>query len=148
MPGGGGHSLIWPIQVWAAEQGLVFEVLSLKQGIQFKRLEQCVFLDWKPFKESEDFNEPSTFAIPIISFVNVYFHDLSVENYLILYAKRNKSGSESSVSCLKQGSVMSNFCLRQGQGWSPQRHSSTQNSLECPPGIKCKFLIPNECPSL
>ena len=98
---------------------MVFKVLSLKQGIQFKRLEQCVFLDWKPFKESEDFNEPSTFAIPIISFVNVYFHDLSVENYLILYAKQNKSGSESSVSCLKQGSEMNNFCLRQGQGLKP-----------------------------
>ena len=33
--GGGGHSLIWPIRVCAAEQGMVFKVLSLKQGIQF-----------------------------------------------------------------------------------------------------------------
>ena len=95
---------------------MVFKVLSLKQGIQFKLLQQCVFLDWKPFKESEDFNEPSTFAIPIIFFVNVYFHDLSVKNYSILSAKQNKSGSESSVSCLKQGSEMSNFCLiKQGR---------------------------------
>ena len=39
-----------------------------------------------------------------------------VENYLILNAKQNKSGSESSVSCLKQGSEMSNFCLKQGRG--------------------------------
>ena len=29
------HSLIWPIRVCAAEQGMVFKVLSLKQGIQF-----------------------------------------------------------------------------------------------------------------
>ena len=27
------HSLIWPIPVCAAEQGMVFMVLSLKQGI-------------------------------------------------------------------------------------------------------------------
>ena len=54
---------------------------------------------------------------------------------LILYAKQNKLGSESSVSCLKQGSEMSNFCLKQ-QGWAvwrPWRQSSTQTSLECPP---------------
>ena len=61
----------------------------------------------------------STFAIPIIFFLNIYFHDFSVKNYLILYAKQNNSGSESSVSCLKQGSEMSNFCLRQGQGLKP-----------------------------
>ena len=29
------HSLIWPIRVCVAEQGMVFKVLSLKQGIQF-----------------------------------------------------------------------------------------------------------------
>ena len=33
--GGGGHSLFWPVQVCAAEQGMVFKVLSLKQGIKF-----------------------------------------------------------------------------------------------------------------
>ena len=33
----------------------------------------------------------------------LYFHDFSVENSLILYAKQNKSGSESSASDLKQG---------------------------------------------
>ena len=31
--GGGGHSLILPVRVCAAEQGMVFRVLSLKQGI-------------------------------------------------------------------------------------------------------------------
>ena len=30
-----GHSLIWPVRVGVAEQGMVFKVLSLKQGIQF-----------------------------------------------------------------------------------------------------------------
>ena len=32
--GGGGQPLIWPIQVCAAEQGVAFKVLSIKQGIQ------------------------------------------------------------------------------------------------------------------
>ena len=39
--GGGGrvrHSLIWPIWVCAAKQGMVFKVLSLKQGIQVRNL--------------------------------------------------------------------------------------------------------------
>ena len=45
-----GHSLIWPMRVCAAEQAMVFKVLSLKQGIQIH--EQGVFLD-KPFKECE-----------------------------------------------------------------------------------------------
>ena len=49
-------------------------------------------------------------------FLNIYFQYFSVKNYLILYAKQNKSGSESSVSCLKQGSEMSNFGLKQGRG--------------------------------
>ena len=31
---GGGHSLIWPKQVCAAQQGMVFRVLRLKQGMQ------------------------------------------------------------------------------------------------------------------
>ena len=60
-------------------------------------------------------DERSTFEIPIIVFLNIYFHDFSVKNYLILYAKQKKSGSESSVSCLKQASEMSNFCLKQGR---------------------------------
>ena len=33
--GGGAHSLIWPVQVCATEQGMVFRVLSRKHGIQF-----------------------------------------------------------------------------------------------------------------
>ena len=85
-------------------------------NLSIKRLEQCVFLDWKPFKESEDLQR-AVYICNIIFFVNVYLHDLSVKNYLILYAKQNKSGSESSASCLKQGSEMSNFCLiKQGCG--------------------------------
>ena len=33
-------------------------------------------------------DERSTFEIPIIVFLNIYFHDFSVKNYLILYAKQ------------------------------------------------------------
>jgi len=58
-------------------------------------------------------DERSTFEKPIIVFLNIYFHDFSVKNYLILYAKQKKSGSESSVACLKQASETSNFCLKQ-----------------------------------
>ena len=54
----GGHSLIWPIRVCAAEQGMVFKVLSLLNRVYnftIKCREQGeVFLDWKPFKECED----------------------------------------------------------------------------------------------
>ena len=57
-----------------------------------------------------------TFAIPIIFFLNIYFHDFSAKNYLIRYAKQYKSGSESGVSCLKQGSEMRSFYLKQGRG--------------------------------
>ena len=95
--------------------------------------------------------EQSTLAIPIIFFLNIFFIDFSVKNYLILYAKQNRLGLESSVSCLKQGSEMSNFCLKQ-QGravWRSWRQSSTQTSLECPPRITllpCLFKpLPREC---
>ena len=47
-------------------------------------------------------DEGSTFAIPIFFPLNFYFHDFSVKNYLILYAKQQKSESESSASFLKQ----------------------------------------------
>ena len=61
-------------------------------------------------------DERSIFVIPIIFFLNIYLQDFSVKNYLILYAKQNKSGSKSSVSCLKQSGEMSNFCLKQSRG--------------------------------
>ena len=61
-------------------------------------------------------DERPTFSIPITFFLNIYFHDFSVKNYLILHAKQRKSGSESSISCLRQGSEMRSFCLKQGRG--------------------------------
>ena len=47
-------------------------------------------------------DEGSTFAIPIFFPLNFYFHDFSVKNYLILYAKQKISESESSASFLKR----------------------------------------------
>ena len=57
----------------------------------------------------------STFAKPTF-ILNIYFHDVSLKNCSILYAKQNKSGLENNDSSLKQGSEMSNFCLKQAQG--------------------------------
>ena len=53
--GGGGkeHSLIWSMRVCAAEQGMVFK-LNRVYNFTTERLEQRVFLDWKPFSECED----------------------------------------------------------------------------------------------
>ena len=50
----GGHSLIWPMRACAAEQAMVFKVLVLNRVYNFtiKCLEQGVFLG-KPFKECE-----------------------------------------------------------------------------------------------
>ena len=50
----GGHSLVRPMRVCAAEQGMVFKVLVLNRVYNFtnKCLEQGVFLG-KPFKECE-----------------------------------------------------------------------------------------------
>ena len=107
--GGGGHSLIWSMLVCAAEQGS----RSWVYDFTIKRPEQGVFLDWKPFKECEDLRRAAYICNTDHFFLNIYF---SAKNYLILYAKQSKSGSESSVSCLKQGSEMRSFCLKQGRG--------------------------------
>ena len=66
--------------------------------------------NWKPFK-----GKRSTFAKPTF-ILNIYFHDVSLKNCSILYAKQNKSGLENSDSSLKQDREMSNFCLKQAQG--------------------------------
>ena len=55
------------------------------------------------------------------------------EVILVLYTKQNKSGSESSVSCFKQGSEMSNFCLTQGQGLKALGAPPYPNFLWVPP---------------
>ena len=113
-PGGRGHSVIWPRRICAVVLGTVFRVLNLKQGLQFHptaSLRGCVF-ESKAFKRVLKMLQisGSTFVAPTIIPKN-----LVPWNYLILYAKRNESGSQNRISCLKQGSEMSNFCLQQGQ---------------------------------
>ena len=116
-PGGeGGHSLICPIRVCAAEQDMAFRVFNRYTILLLSVLNRVrSFWTGSLSKSVKTCDERSTFEIPIIVFLNIYFHDFSVKNYLILYAKHKKSGSESSVSCLKQASEMSNFCLKQGR---------------------------------
>ena len=88
----------------------------------------------------------STFAIPMIC---SYFQYFSVRN---LYAKQNKSQSESNVSCLKQGSEMRSFCLKQGKASVTHLYQN----FPCvppppPPGLcvirnKCSNMVGNEKP--
>ena len=123
-------------------------VLNRVYNFTIKLLEQGVVLDWKPFKECED-DQRSTFAIPIIFFLNTYFHDFSVESYLIVYAKQNKSGSESSASYPKQGTgsgfeVLCGTALRRLPVSAPPPSSS---GLWSPPkkmkGSECGLVFPN-----
>ena len=87
----------------------------------------------KRFKDCEDLQWVVFICQTFFFFPNIYFHNFSVKHYLILYAKQNKSGSESSTSCLEQGSEMSNCCLKQGQGLKASvALSSAKTSLDCP----------------
>ena len=120
----GRHSLIWPIRVCAAEQGTVFKVLIwfwVLNGIE--RLELGVFLDWKPFKECEDL----WWAVYICStnnfFLNIYFHDFSVKNYLILYAKQIHQGQKVVSPVLNRVAKWAIFVLNRVGVWRPRRHT-------------------------
>ena len=125
--GGGGHSLIWPIRLCAADQGIVFRVLSLEKG---------VFLDWKPFNDCKTWHERSTFEIPIIFSLSIGFHDFSVKNYLLQYAKQNKWEGQKVVSpVLNRVAKWAIFVLNRVGVWRPRRHIFTQTFLEpLPPG--------------
>ena len=57
----------------------------------------------------------------------VSFHDVSFENYLVLYVKQNELKSWNRDSCLKQGSKM-NFVLDMVS--RPWQYNSTQTSLK------------------
>ena len=121
----GRHSLIWPIRVCAAEQGMAFRVWVFNRVYNFtvERLELCVFLDWKPFKECEDL----PWAVYICStnnfFLNIYFHDFSVKNYLILYAKQTNQGQKVVFPVLNRVAKWAIFVLNRVGGWRPRRHT-------------------------
>ena len=63
-----------------------------------KRLENGVFLDWKPFKDCEDLRWSFYIWNTNNFFLSIDFHDFSVKNYLILYAKQNKWEGQKVVS--------------------------------------------------
>lgn len=84
--------------------------------------------DWKHFE-----GKRSTFAKPPFT-LNIYFHDVSLKNCSILFAKQNKSGSENSDSSLKQGWKNEQFfVLNRLRVWRPRRYSSFHTSLKCAP---------------
>ena len=91
--GGGedGYSLILPRRVCAAEQGLVFRVSSLKQGIQFHKCPDRGFLlDRRPLND-----ERSILVVHIPKNVSrkILFSDVSLENYLTVFVERIETGS-------------------------------------------------------
>ena len=47
--------------------------------------------------------------------------------------KKCRTHQNIKVSCLKQGSEMKEFCLKQGQGLKVSADTPTQTSLKCPP---------------
>ena len=135
----GRHFLIWPIRIWAAEQGTVFKVLiwfwvlNRVYNFTIKRLELGVFLDWKLFKECEDLRWAVYICSSNIFFLNIYFHDFSVKNYLILYAKQTNQGQKVVFPVLNRVAKWAIFVLNRVGVWRPQRHTPSQTSLECPP---------------
>ena len=78
LRGRGGHSLIWPILVWDAEQDMVFKVRRRENRVYnftIERLKKGVFLNWKPFKDLRSVktcDERSTFVTPTTFFLNIY----------------------------------------------------------------------------
>lgn len=51
-------------------------------------------------------------------FQKILFHDISLENYLTLHAKRNVAGSWIKIPCLNQGRGMKDL-VAQLYTWSP-----------------------------
>ena len=103
---GEGRSLIWHVLMCWTGYGWTRCLFGLET---FQRVWRLAMSDLHL-----QYQEPM--AIPIIFSLNICSHDFSVENHLLLYAKQSKSGSECSVSCLKQWSEMRSFCLKQGRG--------------------------------
>ena len=94
--------------------------------------------NWKHFKGKQ-----STFAEPTF-ILNIYFHDVSLKNCSMLYAKQNKSGTENSNSSLKQGREMSSFCLKQawfeGLGGTALSRLPFISAPLPPPGSQCPAI--------
>ena len=132
IPGGGGGAHLYFAKKGVLPWGRVRFSRSwvLKRVYNFTikwLLNRVSFWNGSLSKSVKTCDERCTFAIPIS-----------------LYTKQNKSGSESSFSCLKEGSEISIFVLNRVRVWRPWRHPRTQTSLEClppPPGNKHSIYL-------
>ena len=79
-----------------------FWVLNRVYNFTIERLELGVFLDWKPFKECEDLRWAVYICNTNNFFLNICFHDFSVKNYLILYAKQTNQDKKVVFPVLKR----------------------------------------------
>ena len=67
--------------------------------------------------------------------ISVFGSRLSVSSTIsLIWCKNN-------VSCLKQGTKTNKFCLKQASGNECLGGTSTQTSLECPPGTRPRRLM-------
>ena len=95
--GGDGYSLILPRRVYAAEQGLVFRVSSLKQGIQFHKCPDRGFLFEPEAFERWALYTCGTYTKKYVS-RKILFSDVSLENYFTVFVERIETGSWNKVS--------------------------------------------------
>ena len=112
-------------------------VLNRVYNFTIERLELGVFLDWKPFKECEDLRWAVYICNTNNFFLDICFHDFSVKNYFILYAKQINQAQKvvfRVLICLKQGSEISNFCPKQGRGLNASAAHLFPNFPWVPPG--------------
>ena len=117
-----------------AEQGMVYRVLALEKCIILYYLASWLnkesFWTRSLFKSVNASDKESTICTNNF-FQNTNFH--GVENYLILFAKGNESGSQNKVFCPQQASEMDDFCLElQGLDCT----SLPKLSLSVPPGFQ------------
>ena len=105
-------------RVWYSGSSVLHRVYDFT----IKRLEQGVFFARNPFKECEGYGWAVSNVYQQLLLYQQYFCTMSNSIVLVLnityrlYAKWNESGSQNKVSCLKQGSKINNFYLKQGQG--------------------------------
>ena len=95
-------------------------VLNRVRNFTIKHLEQGLF-GLEAFQSVKTCDERSTFAIPIIFFVNIYCHDFSVKNYLILYENKTNQAQK----------IVSPVLNRVGV-WRPRRTALTRLPLNAP----------------
>ena len=136
FPGGGTplfglHGYVPLNRLWFSR----FWVLNRVYNFIIERLELGVFLEWKPFKECEDLRWAVYICNTNNFFLNIYFHDFSVKNYLILYAKQTNQCQKVVSPVLNRVAKWAIFVLNRVGVWRPRRLTSSQTSLECPPGI-------------